>query len=60
MVDHVVRVVTDHLAVVDLAGDHAADTRRLLGLDADTSLAVVVVVVLLLLVALVLLFIIII
>jgi hypothetical protein len=48
MVDHVVRVVVDHPAVVDLARDLAADTwrrrRRLLGLDTDVVVVFVLVV----------------
>jgi hypothetical protein len=41
MADHVIDVVADHPAVVDMAEDLAADTRRLLVLDADAFVAVV-------------------
>jgi hypothetical protein len=43
MIDHVVRVVVDHLAIVYLAGDLAADTwrRRRRGRHVDASLGTV-------------------
>jgi hypothetical protein len=51
MIDHIVHVVTDHPAILDLAGDLAADTRRLLVLEADASVVVVLLVVLLIVVS---------
>jgi hypothetical protein len=57
LVDHVVGVITYHRAVVDLAEDLAGDMRRqwrrMLGLDADTSLVFVLVVLLFVIILLV-------
>jgi hypothetical protein len=44
VVDHVIRVIVDHPAIVYMTGDLAGDTRRLLGLDTNTSLAFVLII----------------